>query len=605
MDSRIRAQINRINTKLAECYDAITQKGGTFTGKSISNLLPDPSSFSLNNITNSSGVLTYTANTTAMAQYSLSTPVAGHKYYGRVDQKVPAGTTFGDGRFEYYGGDGAGKNIVFTSFSDAIADGQWHTYSSIQSFPSISGTGWTLRSFAVNATNTVYRRNHIIIDLTAIFGSGNEPTKEWCDASILYFTGTKTIAYPMNSANLASAIATIPSNTATVVATSDTSGATMWAEKGSKQKYATSSGTTYTMGGLDEYDGWTVKGTTAGSTITLGSVTVEEAKTYNIDGTFYATATAASNNTSYGTATVNDTSSVTVLKGTSVSLKATPADGYKFDKWSDRGSQNHNATVTKTTTYTATFSKQSSSCVSGDTLITLADRSTKRIDQLTYNDMLLAYNLDTGFYEAAGISKIYCHGLDAEVAELLLTFSNNSEIKIIPPHGFLDCTRLEFVQIDSNDFEQYIGDEFLLDNGEKAVLESVEFIDTVDEAWSLITKDDENFIANGLVSITGHRYALFPITENMIFDAEVKQSDIDTYGVFEYEQFADKMSEEDFYDLNCQYYKIPLEKGIIDMDYIEREIPLLISYNVIPKDAVEEQPVIDVEAELVEESTEE
>ena len=33
----------------------------------------------------------------------------------------------------------------------------------------------------------------VVIDLTATFGSGNEPDKEWCDKHINYFDGTTTI----------------------------------------------------------------------------------------------------------------------------------------------------------------------------------------------------------------------------------------------------------------------------------------------------------------------------------------------------------------------------------------------------------------------------
>jgi hypothetical protein len=32
----------------------------------------------------------------------------------------------------------------------------------------------------------------MLIDLTAAFGAGNEPSKEWCDNNIPYFTGTYT-----------------------------------------------------------------------------------------------------------------------------------------------------------------------------------------------------------------------------------------------------------------------------------------------------------------------------------------------------------------------------------------------------------------------------
>lgn len=138
----------------------------------------------------SEGVFTFPVGEFCMITHSLPTPTVGHKYYGRVDQKVPAGTTFGDGRFEYFGGDGEGKNIVFTSFWDATMDNEWHTYSAILSFPSVTGENWTLRSFTVDGSATVFRRRHMIIDLTAAFGAGNEPPKEMLDRLIPFFEGT-------------------------------------------------------------------------------------------------------------------------------------------------------------------------------------------------------------------------------------------------------------------------------------------------------------------------------------------------------------------------------------------------------------------------------
>ena len=31
--------------------------------------------------------------------------------------------------------------------------------------------------------------NAMVLDLTEIYGAGNEPSKEWCDANIKYFDG--------------------------------------------------------------------------------------------------------------------------------------------------------------------------------------------------------------------------------------------------------------------------------------------------------------------------------------------------------------------------------------------------------------------------------
>lgn len=46
------------------------------------------------------------------------------------------------------------------------------------------------------ASNTIaYIDDVMLIDLTAAFGAGNEPTQEWCDTNIEYFSGNKTIQY--------------------------------------------------------------------------------------------------------------------------------------------------------------------------------------------------------------------------------------------------------------------------------------------------------------------------------------------------------------------------------------------------------------------------
>lgn len=46
------------------------------------------------------------------------------------------------------------------------------------------------------ASSTIaYVDDAMLIDLTAAFGAGNEPTQEWCDANIEYFAGNTTIQY--------------------------------------------------------------------------------------------------------------------------------------------------------------------------------------------------------------------------------------------------------------------------------------------------------------------------------------------------------------------------------------------------------------------------
>ena len=49
------------------------------------------------------------------------------------------------------------------------------------------------KSFQHDVTWEGYFDSVIVIDLTATFGSGNEPDKEWCDRHIDYFDGATTI----------------------------------------------------------------------------------------------------------------------------------------------------------------------------------------------------------------------------------------------------------------------------------------------------------------------------------------------------------------------------------------------------------------------------
>jgi len=64
--------------------------------------------------------------------------------------------------------------------------------SNTKAFTDVSGT-WVFRNFVVNTSAVTYRKEPMLIDLTACFGSGNEPTKEWCDANIPYFLNSTTI----------------------------------------------------------------------------------------------------------------------------------------------------------------------------------------------------------------------------------------------------------------------------------------------------------------------------------------------------------------------------------------------------------------------------
>ena len=157
----------------------------------ITNLITSLSSLTLDKVGLTNEILSFstTSNVTSMATMDLAIPTYGHKYYGRCYQKAPAGFTSGDGRFEYYAEDVAGTGLLtFCSMQDT--NNEWKMFSSIQELTGTpTGTNWKLRSFVVNGNSECYRKELMIIDLTDTFGTGNEPSKEWCDKNILSFYG--------------------------------------------------------------------------------------------------------------------------------------------------------------------------------------------------------------------------------------------------------------------------------------------------------------------------------------------------------------------------------------------------------------------------------
>lgn len=169
--------------------------GWYYNADTYFNIVPISSMFIANNVYISNDIFTYKngEGVTALTGCSLPKPEPGHKYYGRVEQRIPPNTIMTDDGFEYYCADIPDTGVInFVHFSDSPYDGEWHLASGIQSFTGLySETNWVCRSFTTDSTNEVERRNHMIIDLTESFGLGNEPTKEWCDANIPFFIGIK------------------------------------------------------------------------------------------------------------------------------------------------------------------------------------------------------------------------------------------------------------------------------------------------------------------------------------------------------------------------------------------------------------------------------
>ena len=224
---------------------------------------------------------------------------------------------------------------------------------------------------------------------------------------------------------------------------------------------------------------------------------------------------------------------------------------------------------------------QGDTCIAAGTLITLADGTQKAVEDLTGNEMLLVWNLQTGTFDSAPILFIDSDPA-AAYSVINLYFSDGTQTKVISEHGFWDHDLNKYVYLDK-DAAQYIGHWFNIlstDEDGSRITEKVQLVNVVIQneytvAYSPVTYGHLCYYVNGMLSMPGGIEGLFNIfeadAETMKYDEAQMQADIAQYGLFTYEEFAEifPISEEVFEAFNGQYLKVAMGKGLIDAEGLQ------------------------------------
>ena len=105
----------------------------------------------------------------------------------------------------------------------------------------------------------------------------------------------------------------------------------------------------------------------------------------------------------------------------------------------------------------------------------------------------------------------------------------------------------------------------MLENGEVDKLVNIENVERETGSYSILSSYNENFIVNGLVSITGSMPAnKFSMTDDLIFDENEINELVEAYGLYEYSEWSNYLDEDTFNALNGPFYKILIGKGTIE-----------------------------------------
>lgn len=245
---------------------------------------------------------------------------------------------------------------------------------------------------------------------------------------------------------------------------------------------------------------------------------------------------------------------------------------YKFEYWVYDGNQITTDTKMVTAsehTLKAKWKGTWHSCFASGTLISLADNSQKKIEDIVVGDEILTWNFVTGEIEIKPVTIVWNHGIDSYNV-INLEFSNGSLLRIIGSHGVFDLTTNAFEYVSEQNYKDYIGHSFaeISSDGYDSVKLVNAYITTENiGSYSLETAQNGNAIAEGLLTLTPQEYIelfmCFELGDNMKYDQEKMQADITQYGLYTYDEWKDYVTEEEFYAFNGQYMKVIVGKGII------------------------------------------
>ncbi len=222
-------------------------------------------------------------------------------------------------------------------------------------------------------------------------------------------------------------------------------------------------------------------------------------------------------------------------------------------------------------------------CFTSDTLITLADGTQKRIDEITFDEQVLAWDFMTGEYVEQDIALLVNHGEDTyRVANL--EFSDGTLLRLIADHGVFDYDLNQYVYITVDNMQEYVGHRFVQydPNGGYQIVTLEKAFETVEitEAYSITSSETMNAFASNILTVAppADFYNWIPMGDKLRYDVETLSADVEKYGLYDYEVFADYVTYEQFVAWNGPYLKIPVEKGMITFDYILELIELYKPY---------------------------
>lgn len=284
--------------------------------------------------------------------------------------------------------------------------------------------------------------------------------------------------------------------------------------------------------------------------------------------------------------------SVTKKAGESITLPTLTRNFSNFTGWSVSNndyvkiSQVNNEYILEVlnvadTLITVTVTANWDSCVAAGTMVTLADGSKKNVEDLQVNDMVLVFNHETGKFD---ISLVILNDHSElpwnEYKIINLEFSDGTVTRIINRHSLFDVTLNKYVVITEENANDYVGHTFFgIENinstslRQDKVLVKVYLTTEYTGIYGPVTYGHMNLITDDLLSLSLTEEQLmniFEYDETGKYDDESMKYNIETYGLYTYDEVKEYFTEDVYNALSIKYYKIQVGKGLTTLDEMKK-----------------------------------
>lgn len=234
--------------------------------------------------------------------------------------------------------------------------------------------------------------------------------------------------------------------------------------------------------------------------------------------------------------------------------------------WTDRAAK-----------FSSELKYQDDACLAPGTLITMADGSTKAVENIKAGDELLVWDMVRGAFDHSPVLFVE-HDEEAEKEVIRLDFSDDTEIEFIFEHGFFDINSNRYVYLHNlEEAKACIGHYFLKYDHNTKKHTKVKVIKASAERRVTTTHSPCTIrhlcvYANGLLTMPG---ATAPFTNTFKINRKTHSYDpndmikcLRKYGYFTAIDFAEYLPADMFYAFQGEFLKVKIAKEETSMEEI-------------------------------------